>query len=203
MPQPSITTTPDTGFPGIAKHHPNSRQPRKRGKKRPLSREDKLFNRSIPRRRILERASHRLAQALQNYCRPIPKSPSPFWFTLQPHRRDIQPRTEQSGFRKKYGIWSKSPFGCGGDSHMAVLRVIYENGNELRRSQSPFGCGGDSHTFELSPSLPKTQVVSIAFRLWGRFPRKMLSCREIAGAESQSPFGCGGDSHTWTPAPTI
>ncbi len=50
---PSVKATTDTGFLGIAKLHANSRQPKKRSKKHPLTKEDKRFNRAVSRERIL------------------------------------------------------------------------------------------------------------------------------------------------------
>ena len=50
---PSVTTATDTGYLGIAKLHAKSRQPRKRSKKRPLTKADKQFNREVSRERIL------------------------------------------------------------------------------------------------------------------------------------------------------
>ena len=43
----------DTGFQGIAKLHANSVLPKKRSKKHPLSKEDKIRNRQISRDRVL------------------------------------------------------------------------------------------------------------------------------------------------------
>ena len=50
---PSMRAATDTGFLGIAKLHPNSRQPKKRSKNHPLSKADKRFNREVARERIL------------------------------------------------------------------------------------------------------------------------------------------------------
>ena len=50
---PSVRATTDTGYLGIAKLHPNSRQPKKRSKKRPLTQADKRLNREVSRERIL------------------------------------------------------------------------------------------------------------------------------------------------------
>ena len=50
---PSVTTTTDTGYLGIAKQHSKSRQPKKRSKNHPLTKEDKRFNREVSRERIL------------------------------------------------------------------------------------------------------------------------------------------------------
>ena len=118
---------------------------------------------------------------------------------------------------KKNEITSQSPFGCGGDSH--IYRVLRDNAGGIP-SQSPFGCGGDSHrnrprrnrprpirlnrlsavgeipTVRLRHGAVHAGRVSIAFRLWGRFPLfgAVLSAL-LSGVASQSPFGCGGDSH--------
>ncbi len=48
-----MTTTTDTGYLGIAKQHSKSRQPKKRSKNHPLTKEDKRFNREVSRERIL------------------------------------------------------------------------------------------------------------------------------------------------------
>lgn len=50
---PSIRVTTDTGYLGIVKLHANSRLPRKRSKKHPLTAEDKRHNREVSRERIL------------------------------------------------------------------------------------------------------------------------------------------------------
>ena len=50
---PSVWMSTDTGYLGIAQLHPNSRQPKKRSKKHPLTKEDKRFNREVSRERIL------------------------------------------------------------------------------------------------------------------------------------------------------
>ena len=49
---PDILAMADTGFTGIAKFHANSLVPLKNSKKRPLSAEDKLFNRTVARLRV-------------------------------------------------------------------------------------------------------------------------------------------------------
>jgi hypothetical protein len=43
----------DTGYQGIAKLHPNSKIPKKKTKKNPLTKEDKANNREISSARIL------------------------------------------------------------------------------------------------------------------------------------------------------
>ncbi|MDR2699881.1 MAG: hypothetical protein LBC12_03600 [Nitrososphaerota archaeon] len=43
----------DTGYIGITKFHANSVIPVKRSKKRPLTKEDKVFNRSVSSERVL------------------------------------------------------------------------------------------------------------------------------------------------------
>ena len=50
---PSVRAATDTGYLGIAKLHPNSRQPKKRSKKHPLTKEDRRLNREISRERIM------------------------------------------------------------------------------------------------------------------------------------------------------
>ena len=50
---PSIKALTDSGYLGIAKLHGNSLLPKKKSKKQPLTAEDKRFNRSIARQRIL------------------------------------------------------------------------------------------------------------------------------------------------------
>ena len=47
-----IQAETDTGFIGIHKYHKNSQLPRKSSKKRPLTKEDKLYNRRISSERI-------------------------------------------------------------------------------------------------------------------------------------------------------
>ena len=44
---PSIKTQLDTGYQGIKRIHENSELPKKRSKKNPLTKEDKLENRRI------------------------------------------------------------------------------------------------------------------------------------------------------------
>jgi hypothetical protein len=48
-----IKAVVDTGYLGIIKFHVNSVIPVKRSKKRPLSKEDKVFNRSVSSMRVL------------------------------------------------------------------------------------------------------------------------------------------------------
>jgi len=43
----------DTGYVGIAKFHVNSLIPIKRSKKRPLTKDDKMFNRRVSSERVL------------------------------------------------------------------------------------------------------------------------------------------------------
>jgi hypothetical protein len=43
----------DTGYQGLAKLHTNSVMPKKKTKKKPLSKKDKAFNRSVSSRRAL------------------------------------------------------------------------------------------------------------------------------------------------------
>jgi hypothetical protein len=50
--QPEIQTDTDTGFQGILKLHANSLLPKKRTKKKPLSKEDKQRNREISSERV-------------------------------------------------------------------------------------------------------------------------------------------------------
>jgi len=50
---PSVRAATDTGYLGIAKLHPNSRQPKKRSKKHPLTKEDRRLNREVSRERIM------------------------------------------------------------------------------------------------------------------------------------------------------
>ena len=47
-----MQATTDTGFIGITKYHKNSRLPKKSSKKRPLTKEDKLYNRIISSERV-------------------------------------------------------------------------------------------------------------------------------------------------------
>jgi len=47
-----IQAATDTGFIGIHKYHKNSELPKKSSKNRPLSKEDRLYNRSISSKRI-------------------------------------------------------------------------------------------------------------------------------------------------------
>jgi hypothetical protein len=42
----------DTGFTGIHRFHKNSMLPKKRSKKKPLTKEDKAFNRSVSSERV-------------------------------------------------------------------------------------------------------------------------------------------------------
>jgi hypothetical protein len=49
----SIKFITDTGYNGIDKFHNNSELPKKRSKKKPLTREDKLFNREVSSYRAL------------------------------------------------------------------------------------------------------------------------------------------------------
>jgi hypothetical protein len=49
----SIKFITDTGYKGIDKFHHNSELPKKRSKKRPLTEEDKLFNREVSSHRVL------------------------------------------------------------------------------------------------------------------------------------------------------
>ena len=50
---PKIKSVTDTGYIGIDKLHKNSALPKKRSKKRPLSKEDKAFNRSVSSERVV------------------------------------------------------------------------------------------------------------------------------------------------------
>lgn len=43
----------DTGYQGIKKMHKNSEHPKKRSKKKPLSKEEKIKNREISRERVV------------------------------------------------------------------------------------------------------------------------------------------------------
>jgi hypothetical protein len=49
---PCIGIKTDTGYQGIAKRHANSELPKKRSKKKPLSKEDKKRNRDISSERV-------------------------------------------------------------------------------------------------------------------------------------------------------
>ena len=51
--KPETQLDTDTGFLGIAKIHANSVLPRKKSKKKPLTKEDKAFNRAISSERVL------------------------------------------------------------------------------------------------------------------------------------------------------
>lgn len=50
---PKTKAVTDTGFQGIKKVHGNSELPKKRGKKQPLSKQDKQSNRQLARERVL------------------------------------------------------------------------------------------------------------------------------------------------------
>ena len=50
---PGIQLDTDTGYQGIAKLHPNSVLPKKKSKKKPLTKEDKAFNRAVSSQRVL------------------------------------------------------------------------------------------------------------------------------------------------------
>ena len=50
---PSIKTQVDTGFQGLQKIHENTEIPKKRSKKKPLTREDKRYNRRISSERVI------------------------------------------------------------------------------------------------------------------------------------------------------
>ena len=50
--KPETQLDTDTGYQGIAKIHANSVLPKKRSKKKPLTKEDKAFNRSISSERV-------------------------------------------------------------------------------------------------------------------------------------------------------
>jgi len=50
--KPSTKITTDTGFVGIKKIHANSELPLKKSKKRPLTKLDKIYNRTISSKRI-------------------------------------------------------------------------------------------------------------------------------------------------------
>jgi len=49
----SIRINGDSGFQGIGKHHKNSNTPKKKTKKTPLTKEEKVANRRLARERIL------------------------------------------------------------------------------------------------------------------------------------------------------
>lgn len=51
--RPETRSQTDTGFQGIRALHPNSELPKKRNRKNPLTKEDKLFNRIISSERVL------------------------------------------------------------------------------------------------------------------------------------------------------
>jgi len=51
--KPKTQVDTDTGYLGIAKMHANSVLPRKKSKKKPLTKEDKAFNRAISSERAL------------------------------------------------------------------------------------------------------------------------------------------------------
>jgi len=48
-----IELATDTGYQGIAKLHANSVLPKKKSKKKPLTKEDKAFNRAVSSQRVL------------------------------------------------------------------------------------------------------------------------------------------------------
>ena len=50
---PAIKTLTDTGYQGISKIHSNSELPKKKTKKNPLTKEDKLKNRELSSERVL------------------------------------------------------------------------------------------------------------------------------------------------------
>jgi len=50
--RPNVQMKADSGYQGIAAYHPNSEIPFKKGKDRPLSAEEKRFNRRLARERI-------------------------------------------------------------------------------------------------------------------------------------------------------
>lgn len=50
---PEIKTLTDTGYQGMRKIHPNSELPKKRTKKKPLTKEDKIKNRELSSERVL------------------------------------------------------------------------------------------------------------------------------------------------------
>jgi hypothetical protein len=51
--QPKIKAHVDTGYQGIKKQHTNSELPKKRSKKNPLTKEDKIQNQKISSSRVL------------------------------------------------------------------------------------------------------------------------------------------------------
>jgi hypothetical protein len=51
--KPETALKTDTGYQGIARFHANSALPRKKTKKKPLTKEDKAFNRAISSERVL------------------------------------------------------------------------------------------------------------------------------------------------------
>ena len=51
--RPEAELVTDTGYQGIAKLHANSALPKKKSKKKPLTKEDKAFNRAISSQRVL------------------------------------------------------------------------------------------------------------------------------------------------------
>lgn len=50
---PSIRSLTDTGYQGIHKLHPNSELPKKKTKKNPLTKEDKIKNRALSSERVV------------------------------------------------------------------------------------------------------------------------------------------------------
>lgn len=50
---PSLLVVTDTGYQGILKLHTNSLHPKKRSKKQPLTKDDKIQNRAISRERVI------------------------------------------------------------------------------------------------------------------------------------------------------
>ena len=50
---PNIKTQVDTGYQGIKKQHSNSELPKKRSKRNPLTKEDKIQNQKISSSRVL------------------------------------------------------------------------------------------------------------------------------------------------------
>jgi hypothetical protein len=50
---PNIAIKADSGYQGIAPYHANSTIPHKKSKNKPLSKEEKAFNRQLSRERIL------------------------------------------------------------------------------------------------------------------------------------------------------
>jgi hypothetical protein len=51
--RPETQLDADTGYQGLAKIHPNSVTPKKKSRKKPLSKEDKAFNRAVSSERVL------------------------------------------------------------------------------------------------------------------------------------------------------